>query len=166
MAHFASLDLSAQPQSAIHTVNPGANLGVPPDPIVLPELLWGRARVVELGKKGENCPIHWTICSTHHHLFVCFDWDSVGQQTTELATSGNNPGGGSASSGKQVNAEAAEWNNEEIDQISFYDSDRFEEDSLCSWSSEPDSLCNNWRGWKKPNNSCTFGGGPFRKSAE
>ncbi|KAF4532655.1 hypothetical protein B566_EDAN009837 [Ephemera danica] len=34
--------------------------------------------------------------------------------------------------------------------FSFEDSDRFEEDSLCSWSSEPESLCNNWRGWKKP----------------
>lgn len=34
--------------------------------------------------------------------------------------------------------------------MSFDDSDRFEEDSLCSWGSEPESLCNNWRGWKKP----------------
>ena len=41
-----------------------------------------------------------------------------------------------------------EW--EDADRLSFYDSDRFEEDSLCSWSSEPESLCNNWRGWKKP----------------
>jgi len=35
------------------------------------------------------------------------------------------------------------------DRFSFEDSDRFEEDSLCSWISEPESLCNNWRGWKK-----------------
>lgn len=21
---------------------------------------------------------------------------------------------------------------------------------MCSWSSEPESVCNNWRGWKKP----------------
>ncbi|XP_026286597.1 zinc finger SWIM domain-containing protein 8 homolog isoform X2 [Frankliniella occidentalis] len=41
-----------------------------------------------------------------------------------------------------------EWGEE--GDMSFYDSDRFEEDSLCSWSSEPESLCNNWRGWKKP----------------
>ena len=39
---------------------------------------------------------------------------------------------------------------EEGDRMSFDDSDRFEEDSLCSWGSEPESLCNNWRGWKKP----------------
>ncbi|KAG5318114.1 ZSWM8 protein, partial [Pseudoatta argentina] len=25
----------------------------------------------------------------------------------------------------------------------------FEEDSLCSFSSEPESLCNNWRGWRR-----------------
>lgn len=42
------------------------------------------------------------------------------------------------------------------DRFSFEDSDRFEEDSLCSWISEPESLCNNWRGWRKPN---TAGGG-------
>jgi len=37
------------------------------------------------------------------------------------------------------------------DRYSFEDSDRFEDDSLCSWISEPESLCNNWRGWRKPN---------------
>jgi len=37
------------------------------------------------------------------------------------------------------------------DRFSFEDSDRFEDDSLCSWISEPESLCNNWRGWRKPN---------------
>lgn len=40
-----------------------------------------------------------------------------------------------------------EW--EEGDRFSFEDSERFEEDSLCSWISEPESLCNNWRGWKR-----------------
>lgn len=40
-----------------------------------------------------------------------------------------------------------EW--EENDRFSFDDSDRFEEDSLCSFSSEPESLCNNWRGWRR-----------------
>ncbi|XP_050525577.1 zinc finger SWIM domain-containing protein 8 homolog [Daktulosphaira vitifoliae] len=38
----------------------------------------------------------------------------------------------------------------ENDQYSFEDSDRFEEDSLCTWSSEPESACINWRGWRKP----------------
>lgn len=43
-----------------------------------------------------------------------------------------------------------DWDNEG-DRFSFEDSDRFEEDSLCSWISEPESLCNNWRGWKRQN---------------
>ncbi|XP_033114204.1 zinc finger SWIM domain-containing protein 8-like isoform X2 [Anneissia japonica] len=38
---------------------------------------------------------------------------------------------------------------EDGDRFSFEDSDRFEEDSLCSWLSETESICNNWRGWKK-----------------
>jgi hypothetical protein len=71
-----------------------------------------------------------------------------------------------------------EWNNngqqqpppatEESEHYSFEDSDRFEEDSLCSWSSEPESVCNNWRGWKKPNNQInSFGfGGSSKKAAE
>ncbi|XP_059469798.1 zinc finger SWIM domain-containing protein 8 homolog isoform X2 [Neocloeon triangulifer] len=44
--------------------------------------------------------------------------------------------------------------------FSFEDSDRFEEDSLCSWSSEPESVCNNWRGWKRPPNAATQGPPP------
>ena len=40
------------------------------------------------------------------------------------------------------------WDNE--DHYSFEDSDRFEDDSICSWSSEQESLLNNWRGWKRP----------------
>ena len=57
-----------------------------------------------------------------------------------------------------------EW---EDDNFSFEDSDRFEEvikqlnqliknlintfiqDSICSWISEPESVVNNWRGWRK-----------------
>ncbi|XP_030746209.1 zinc finger SWIM domain-containing protein 8 isoform X2 [Sitophilus oryzae] len=39
------------------------------------------------------------------------------------------------------------------DRFSFEDSDRFEEDSMCSWSTEPESVCNNWRGWKKPSSN-------------
>jgi hypothetical protein len=58
-----------------------------------------------------------------------------------------------------------EW--EEGDRFSFEDSDRFEEDSLCSWSSEPESLCNNWRGWKKPAAGAgTFWGGGRRPADE
>ena len=38
----------------------------------------------------------------------------------------------------------------EGDKFSFEDSDRFEEDSLCSFGSEAE-LCNNWRGWKRQN---------------
>nr|XP_018897398.1 PREDICTED: zinc finger SWIM domain-containing protein 8 [Bemisia tabaci] len=41
------------------------------------------------------------------------------------------------------------WADTDNDRFSFEDSDRFEDDSLCSWSTEPESLCNNWRGWKK-----------------
>lgn len=47
---------------------------------------------------------------------------------------------------------------EECDHFSFDDSDRFEEDSICTWSSEPESMCNNWRGWRKPTASTTNGG--------
>lgn len=49
-----------------------------------------------------------------------------------------------------VAAAAAGAAAEECDHFSFDDSDRFEEDSICTWSSEPESMCNNWRGWKKP----------------
>lgn len=59
-----------------------------------------------------------------------------------------------------------EWNKEESDRFSFEDSDRFEEDSLCSWSSEPESLCNNWRGWKRPITISTFGNGSLKKSSD
>ena len=37
--------------------------------------------------------------------------------------------------------------------ISFEDSDRFDEDmSLCSCGSDPESICGDWRGWKRSNN--------------
>lgn len=69
--------------------------------------------------------------------------------------------------GQQQQQEAPpEWNAEECDSHSFDDSDRFEEDSLCSWSSEPESLCNNWRGWKRPITASTFGNGGVRKTAD
>ena len=43
-----------------------------------------------------------------------------------------------------------EWdeNNEECFST-FDDSDRFDEDSLCSWISEPESVSMNWRGWRR-----------------
>uniref|UniRef100_A0AAQ5YJW4 SWIM-type domain-containing protein n=1 Tax=Amphiprion ocellaris TaxID=80972 RepID=A0AAQ5YJW4_AMPOC len=53
----------------------------------------------------------------------------------------------------------AEW--EDGERFSFEDSDRFEEDSLCSFISEAESLCQNWRGWRKQSagpNSPTGGG--------
>lgn len=63
------------------------------------------------------------------------------------------------------------WNNneQENDRLSFEDSDRFSEGSLCSWSSEQESLCNNWRGWKKPNvnnNNSFIGNLPGRRQPE
>lgn len=62
-----------------------------------------------------------------------------------MAASGDLSGGGG---GGDDEGAMRDW--EEGGRFSFEDSDRFEEDSLCSWSSEPESLCNNWRGWKKP----------------
>lgn len=52
------------------------------------------------------------------------------------------------------------------DRFTFEDSDRFEEDSLCSWSSEPESLCNNWRGWKKPGAQGNAYGASSKRSTE
>lgn len=60
----------------------------------------------------------------------------------------NNAKGGRASAAVDMGSPVLDW--QEGDRFSFEDSDRFEEDSLCSWSTEPESLCNNWRGWKKP----------------
>lgn len=34
-----------------------------------------------------------------------------------------------------------------------FDSDGFDEESICSWISEPESLCNVWRGWTWKNSS-------------
>ncbi|XP_033644058.1 zinc finger SWIM domain-containing protein 8-like [Asterias rubens] len=52
---------------------------------------------------------------------------------------------------------------EEQDRFSFEDSDRFEEDSLCSWVSEAESVSNNnWRGWRK--GGTTGGGGSTQSS--
>lgn len=80
---------------------------------------------------------------------------------------GNAVGGGGAAGGgggehvqnrrnaanpPDIGGGAVDWVQEDLERFSFDDSDRFEEDSLCSWSSEPESLYNNWRGWKKPSN--------------
>lgn len=43
-----------------------------------------------------------------------------------------------------------DWDND-VDRFSFDDSERFEEESMCSWLSETESLNNNWRGWKRQN---------------
>nr|CAI5864382.1 unnamed protein product [Callosobruchus analis] len=63
-----------------------------------------------------------------------------------------------------------DWGDREGDRFSFEDSDRFEEDSLCSWSdgsgSEPESVCNNWRGWKKPTTTASTIFGTNKKSAD
>lgn len=42
-----------------------------------------------------------------------------------------------------------EWEENNDERFSFEDSDRFEEDSLGSWISEPESISANWRGWKR-----------------
>ncbi|XP_013381125.1 zinc finger SWIM domain-containing protein 8 [Lingula anatina] len=54
-----------------------------------------------------------------------------------------------------------DWDGE-ADRFSFEDSDRFDDDS-CSWLSEPESLCNNWRGWKKQNGGQIQGGAEGEK---
>ncbi|KAM3726124.1 Zinc finger SWIM domain-containing protein [Dirofilaria immitis] len=41
------------------------------------------------------------------------------------------------------------------DQLSFEDSERFEEDSLCSWMSDAESVNQNWRGWSTTGNPTT-----------
>ncbi|XP_076629191.1 zinc finger SWIM domain-containing dorado, partial [Colletes latitarsis] len=71
--------------------------------------------------------------------------DGGGTRGTGPAAVSSGPGAGEHATGQP---QILEW--EETDRYSFDDSDRFEEDSLCSWSSEPESLCNNWRGWRRP----------------
>ena len=73
----------------------------------------------------------------------------------EVAAGGVNEAGGA------VDAPILEWG-DPVDRFSFEDSDRFEEDSLCSWSSEAESLINNWRGWRRP----PAGYGASKKSTE
>lgn len=80
----------------------------------------------------------------------------------KLAAAGNLAGGG----GNDVPAAMLDWGDREGDRFSFEDSDRFEEDSLCSWSSEPESVYNNWRGWKKPIVATNTFFGANKKSSE
>ena len=60
-----------------------------------------------------------------------------------------------------------EWG--DVDQFSFDDSDRFDEDSVCSWISEPESVLNNWRGWRKQssaNIAQTVNGAQFKQQQQ
>lgn len=78
--------------------------------------------------------------------------------------SNNNGKGGRQPAPVDVGSPLLDW--EEGDHFSFEDSERFEEDSLCSWSSEPESLCNNWRGWRRPNLQNSFGSRSTKKSVQ
>lgn len=78
--------------------------------------------------------------------------------------SNSNGKGGRQAAPVDVGSPLLDW--EEGDHFSFEDSERFEEDSLCSWSSEPESLCNNWRGWRKPNLQNSFGPRITKKSTQ
>lgn len=82
-----------------------------------------------------------------------------GTRGTGSAAASAGPGAAEDAAG-QPSPQIIEW--EETDRYSFDDSDRFEEDSLCSWSSEPESLCNNWRGWRRP----PVGFSPAKKTSE
>ena len=46
-----------------------------------------------------------------------------------------------------------EWEENNDERLYFDDSDRFEEDSLCSCGSDPESLYGNWGGWKRSSQS-------------
>ncbi|CAG9136701.1 unnamed protein product [Plutella xylostella] len=92
--------------------------------------------------------IHYNIASTGAGTKIkccgvyIFDFKVAG-------ASNSNGKGGRQAAPVDVGSPLLDW--EEGDHFSFEDSERFEEDSLCSWSSEPESLCNNWRGWRRPN---------------
>ncbi|CAK1546179.1 unnamed protein product [Leptosia nina] len=79
-------------------------------------------------------------------------------------TSNNNGKAGRPAVPVDVGSPLLDW--EEGDHFSFEDSERFEEDSLCSWSSEPESLCNNWRGWRRPNLPISFAPRPTKKTPQ
>ena len=75
----------------------------------------------------------------------------------------NNDGGGGGGGGDNMDPIAGGGGGE-MDAFSFDDSDRFEDDSVCSWISEPESVVNNWRGWRKPSlaaASLPVGGAPL-----
>lgn len=58
-------------------------------------------------------------------------------------------------------ADGVDWD----DRLSWEDSERFEEDSLCSWLSEPESLIQNWRGWSSANTATESGNGGHHPNA-
>lgn len=76
----------------------------------------------------------------------------------------NNGNGGRQGAPVDVGSPLLDW--AEGDHFSFEDSERFEEDSLCSWSSEHESLCNNWRGWRRPNVQNTFAPRTVKKNVQ
>ncbi|XP_014605315.1 PREDICTED: uncharacterized protein LOC106787461 isoform X2 [Polistes canadensis] len=86
--------------------------------------------------------------------------NSTGQSTTANTTTTTSSGTAGAVDQGASSGQILDW--EDVDRFSFEDSDHFEEDSLCSWSSEPESLCNNWRGWRRP----TAGFTTIKKSSE
>lgn len=82
-----------------------------------------------------------------------------------MAGAANNHGkAGRHGAGVDVGSPLLDW--EEGDRFSFEDSERFEEDSLCSWSTEPESLYNNWRGWRRPNQQPSYSPRSAKKVSE
>ena len=69
---------------------------------------------------------------------------------------GNNPaaGGGGHPAAAAGGLDAVDGFSEDR-----FSDDHFEEDSICSWISEPESVVNNWRGWKKPGKQNATGNG-------
>ena len=57
------------------------------------------------------------------------------------------------------------WDVDE-DRFTFDDSDRFEDESMCSYSSEPESVYNNWRGWKRSEPKGTMYNASSKRTSE
>eukprot|EP00095_Tigriopus_kingsejongensis_P011250 maker-scaffold550_size154339-snap-gene-0.21 protein:Tk11250 transcript:maker-scaffold550_size154339-snap-gene-0.21-mRNA-1 annotation:"zinc finger swim domain-containing protein 8" len=49
---------------------------------------------------------------------------------------------------------------DDVERSSYEDSEAFEEESNCSWFSEPESVLNNWRGWRKQSSQVVPGHPP------
>ncbi|CAG9559710.1 unnamed protein product [Danaus chrysippus] len=95
---------------------------------------------------------------------MIYDRDGTLDGHILAGASNNNGKGGRPAAPVDVGSPLLDW--EEGDRFSFEDSERFEEDSLCSWTSEPESLCNNWRGWRRPNLQNAFGPRSTKKSIQ